>query len=152
MRVLLVTSLFLSLSAMADIAVPAVKKAKIGKAVKKEVKLIPMEAIFNFNASSYSPKVPEGSFAMVGSFNTQTRELILTGDHWIKQPPDYDMVNLKGKINDDGTSFNGRVIYDGCKEFVLKRTDREPTTPLSGKWEGSYICHQGVTTLKLVIK
>jgi hypothetical protein len=111
-----------------------------------------IKALFQFYSTTYSPKVPTGSFSMEGSFDEKDRILSLTGTEWIKRPENYEMVSLKGTINSESTSFTGRVLFEGCKEFVLKRTSRVAGSPIAGKWEGSYICAQGVTGLTLTVK
>lgn len=119
---------------------------------KKVEGRFPINANFNFSASAYNPAIPEGSFSMRGTFDKKSRVLNLKGESWIKRPANYELVDLTGKINKEGTSFRGRVKFDGCKEFILKRTSRGGETPYSGSWEGSYICAQGVTSLKLILK
>jgi hypothetical protein len=135
----------------ADLSVES-QTSKVPTTSKKQAQVIPMEATFKFFASSYSPNIPEGSFMMSGTFNNKSRELLLSGTKWIKRPLNYEMVTLKGKINDEATSFKGRVDFEGCKEFVLKRTTVENSSPFAGKWEGSYICAQGVTGLTLTLQ
>jgi hypothetical protein len=140
-----------SFGAMADLESVKLPKGPL-PSDKQESLVRSVKAIFQFSSTSYSPNVPSGSFSMGGAFDERSRVLDLKGISWIERPENYDMVPLKGKINAAGTSFTGRVAYEGCKEFVLKRTKKEDHNSYSGKWEGSYICGQGVTSLVLTVK
>lgn len=140
--------LFLSISAFADLSgpkkLPPPPPAGEGK--------MAINAVFEFGPSQYNKEIPKGAFGMKGSFDHGSREFSLKPVKWINRPENYEMVEMTGKVNAEGTSFTGKVNFDDCKEFILKRMSRNGSSLISGKWEGSYICAQGVTSLKLTIK
>lgn len=118
---------------------------------KAESKM-PIRGEFNFYATEQNPKVPSGSYIMQGTFDLQSRALDLKGASWVKRPANYEMVPLKGKISEDGSKFIGRIQFEGCKEFTLVRISREGESLYGGKWEGGYVCSQGVTGVTLTLK
>lgn len=113
---------------------------------------MPLKAEFHFYATDQNPKVPAGTYLMSGTFDEQGRKLELKGTSWVQRPANYEMVPLKGKINEDGSKFIGRIQFEGCKEFTLIRISWEGTSPIAGKWQGGYVCSQGVTGLTLTLK
>ena len=119
--------------------------------VKEEPKIIPVTAVFHFYATTRSPEVPTGTYSMRGSYNRENGELELGGSAWINRPAGYDMVPLKGRIGSDET-FTGRIEFQDCEEFTLRRTTRIPGLDIGGNWEGSYVCFQGETGLTLTIQ
>lgn len=87
-----------------------------------------VRGIFRFNSARWNGgenrTVPEGRFAMIGRLDDQG-QIILLGDHWIQQPPDYAMVNLAGVVTRQG----GTVVIAGnvrgapsCTTFQVSRS------------------------------
>jgi hypothetical protein len=79
-----------------------------------------VQATFNFYSTADNT-VPTGSFAMQGTFSGGV--LTLDGDHWIVQPPSYQMVGLTANVQ--GTSpatITGQVTNGvGCTTFAIQR-------------------------------
>lgn len=109
-------------------------------------------ATFNFYATAQNPGLPEGSYLMHGSYDQKSGKLHLGGVSWIQRPAHYDMVPLSGKINSDHTLFEGRIEFQGCQKFVLRRQSKTEGSPISGVWTGEYDCTQGATGLTLTIQ
>lgn len=112
---------------------------------------IPLTASFNFYPSVQNPQIPSGTFNMEGVFTEEGGKLQLNGVEWVDRPPQYDMVPLVGRINEDKNLFIGSIEFPGCEEFTLKRTSVKEGTPLAGAWVGTYTCSQGSTGLTLTI-
>jgi hypothetical protein len=132
-------------------APPVVKKAPKTPDPPKPKKVYRLSAKFQFFAIAENPTLPDGTYLMQGSFNTKTRLLRLGGVSWEKRPENYDMVPLSGHIDESNQSFRGRIEFQGCQVFNLKRLTRVGSSPISGVWEGKYSCGQGPTGLKLTI-
>lgn len=81
-------------------------------------------AAFNFFAVPGNLSVPSGSFTMTGTYSATGMEL--NRSHWITQPADYIMANLKaGPPTDGGTVLNGTVVVpglSGCTTFSVRRS------------------------------
>lgn len=77
--------------------------------------------VFHFYADPSNPNVPTGCFAMAGTFDRSTGQLHLLGDHWIIQPPGYEMVGLDGQLNGTGGGLGGTVAHPYCSTFTLTR-------------------------------
>jgi hypothetical protein len=87
-----------------------------------------VRALFHFNATPSNPKVPEGCFAMLGTFEPGSRHIRLAPDAWILRPTGYIMVGLDGHLNSAGTKLTGRVTEAaGCTNFELQRVASKPT-------------------------
>lgn len=120
--------------------------------VKAEPKIVPITAVFHFYATARSPEVPTGTYSMRGTYNKETGDLELGGTAWINRPSkDYGMVPLTGSIGQNEV-FTGRIEYEHCDQFSLRRTQRISSSDIGGSWEGSYICGQGETGLTLTIQ
>lgn len=114
--------------------------------------VISITAIFHFYATQANPNVPTGTYSMQGTFNHDDGELSLGGISWINRPPGYDMIPLSGRINPHANQFEGRVEFPGCQTFTLQRTTQIMNSPISGQWDGIYVCSQGETGLTLTIQ
>ena len=112
---------------------------------------IPLTATFNFYPSVQNPDIPSGTFNMEGVFTEEGGRLQLNGVGWVDRPPQYDMVPLVGRINEDKNLFTGSIEFPGCEEFTLKRTSVKDGSPLAGAWVGTYKCSQGSTGLTVTI-
>lgn len=128
---------------VASIPVPQTKQ-KTGK--------IAVSAIFNFFGPTTNPGLPKGSYKMEGTYNQETGFLQLGGVEWIDRPTHYEMVPLKGKIDQDQKVFVGNIEFPDCREFKLKRNTQASGSPVAGNWEGVYVCSQGETGLKLTLQ
>ena len=76
---------------------------------------------FSFFALDDNPDVPRGRFAVSATFNTESRSVTVKGVRWIEQPRNYLMVNLIGKLSDDGRQIEGKVEFSGCTSFRVAR-------------------------------
>jgi hypothetical protein len=153
---LLFVMIFLSLIQQKDIPKEVKKEITKSKTTtqKPTIKQInfPVTAIFNFYGTKDNPAVPNGSYMMQGNYNSKSGDLKLGGTSWLERPANYDMVPLSGIINDAKSAFTGRIEFQGCRLFTLKKVSSLGTTPISGKWEGEYDCSQGLTGLTLTIE
>jgi hypothetical protein len=113
---------------------------------------IAVNATFNFFAPASNPGLPEGSYAMEGTFNQDTGFLQLGGVEWLNRPANYEMVPLKGTIDSAREVFTGNIEFPDCREFTLKRITKGSGSPIAGKWKGSYVCSQGETGLILTFQ
>lgn len=137
------------------IEVPPVVVKKEAKELEKtpsKPTKISVNAIFHFSAPASNPRLPTGTYAMEGTYEAKDGTLRLGGVSWINRPQGYDMVPLSGEISDDGTTFTGRIEFQGCEVFTLRRTSQLSHSFIAGKWEGSYFCTQGETALSLTIQ
>lgn len=156
---LLFVMVFVSL--LQEKAPPVVKtETKIKTVTKTIIKQVQapqlvhaIDAKFFFYATSSNPGIPSGKFSMRGTYDVKSNQLHLGGKKWIVKPPvDIGMVSLSGTIDKSKSLFTGRVDFEGCQMFTLKRQSKGSTSPISGSWQGTYSCAQGVTGLTLIIK
>lgn len=118
----------------------------------KTATILPVTAIFHFYGVNNNPDQPVGTYAMNGTFDKKSGELALGGVSWISRPEGYDMVPLKGRINGAANSFTGKIDFQDCEEFTLKRKSKIAGSDIAGEWAGSYVCFQGETGLTLTIQ
>ena len=136
---------------------PVQKKVVAKKPAPAKPVVVAVNAVFHFYPSASSPNIPSGKYAMGGQFNSKTGELQLGGTSWISRPKgqaaniEIDMVPLSGVIDSSNRTFTGRIEFSNCREFNLYKVEEFSTTPISGKWEGTYTCLQGTTGLTLTI-
>ncbi len=132
-------------------AKPVEKKtqAPVVEASKPKAQIVAVNAIFNFYPTQSNPSLPSGSYHMNGTFDEATGQLQLGGSSWIKRPANYDMVPLKGNIDKATNTFRGRIEFQGCLEFVLRKETADQS--FRGSWSGTYNCTQGETGLTLTI-
>ena len=88
---------------------------------------------FAFFPLDDNPKVPKGRFAVAGTFSSTSGSVAVKGVRWIEQPTNYLMVDLSGRLSDDGRSIDGKVEFSGCTSFhVMREGDARPTTKAKG--------------------
>jgi len=156
---LLFVMVFLSLVQQKEI-IPEKAKPKATPKVVRKTKPQPkpvktfytVKANFNFYGTGSNQSIPSGKYVMQGSYDTKTGKLQLGGIAWLNRPPQYDMVPLSGKINENQDTFTGRVESIGCKTFTLSRKSKSSGSPIAGEWVGTYNCSQGDTGLTLTIQ
>lgn len=109
-------------------------------------------ALFNFYGTASNPSIPSGTYRMSGTYDQKSGKLFLGGTEWINQPQNYEMVPLGGTVEKSEDFFTGRIQFQGCKQFSLRRESKSDSTPISGSWKGQYDCTQGMTGLTLTIQ
>jgi hypothetical protein len=124
-------------------------KAPMAEQAAPTPKIVSVSAIFNFYPTKSNPTLPSGSYHMNGSFDEATGQLQLGGSGWIKRPENYDMIPLKGSIDKATNTFRGKIEFQGCLEFVLRKETADQS--FRGSWSGTYNCTQGETGLTLTI-
>ena len=82
------------------------------------------DALFHFKADRSNPGVPEGCFAMSGTYDS--RHLRLHATDWIVRPPGYLTVDVSADVGPDGQSASGAVTGPGCTRLPLRRAKRDP--------------------------
>lgn len=78
-----------------------------------------LAATINFYPVPSNPTVPKGSYAMTGKYSA-AGGLVLTPDHWINQPPGYEMVPFSAP-GPSGNSMQGTVQSAGCSTFSVTK-------------------------------
>ena len=78
-----------------------------------------LQATVDFYPVSSNPSVPNGSYVMTGDYSS-SGGLVLTPDHWINQPPGYEMVGFSSP-GPSGNSMQGTVQFDGCTTFSVSK-------------------------------
>ena len=81
-----------------------------------------VEARFDFYAVPENPGVPSGSYLMIGVLFSDG-SLHLDPLRWIRQPPGYVMVPLRGQvaIEEGQLVYKGSIPVDGCGAFRVVR-------------------------------
>lgn len=87
-----------------------------------------LDGLFHFHASPRNPGVPEGCFAMAGTYDGRSREMSLSAGRWLLQPFGYVTVDLAGRLQPGGTRIIGQVVGPLCRGFELHRTSGKPRT------------------------
>ena len=78
-----------------------------------------LQATIDFYAVSSNPDVPNGSYVTTGDYSS-SGGLVLTPDHWINQPPGYEMVGFSSP-GPSGSSMQGTVQFTGCSTFSVSK-------------------------------
>ncbi|HWO87533.1 MAG TPA: hypothetical protein VNL98_00125 [Gemmatimonadales bacterium] len=78
-----------------------------------------LEARFEFRALPSNPSVPSGEYWMAGWVTTDGH-VALVGVEWIRQPPNYIMVGLWGRLSADRRRFSG-IVPECAAPFSLVR-------------------------------
>ncbi len=124
----------------------------VPKATPTKPAIMSVNASFNFYATTQNPSLPEGTYLMQGRYDSRDGKLQLGGLSWVNRPENYDMVPLSGTIDLATETFKGRIEFQGCKVFTLKRVSKGSGSPIAGRWKGQYDCTQGITGLTLTIE
>jgi hypothetical protein len=86
---------------------------------------VDVEATFEF---TYDPESSddddsdraEGLYRMRGKYEVKSRRLALKPEAWVREPPGYVMVGLRGTLARSGESLSGTVEGPGCSTFETK--------------------------------
>jgi hypothetical protein len=154
---LLFVMIFVSLLQQKEISPTPTETKPVAK-TPVEAKPKPVEKILSsinstFEFYSLGGSSFKGSFLMEGLYNKDTGNLNLAPARWINKPAgNVGMVPLSGKVSADKMTFTGRVEFQGCKTFDLKRIKINQGSPIAGVWKGKYTCQQGSTGLNLTIQ
>ena len=80
-----------------------------------------IEAQFRFYALPENRRVPTGAFELTGTYNLALRILDLYPSKWLERPEGYDLVGVKGVLDEDGQSLKGALDGAGCGAIILRR-------------------------------
>ena len=90
-------------------------------------------ATFAFYATDSNPDIPSGKYTMRGTYSDEGIELIQ--DKWVKQPPGWEMVDLRsGPLAKGDTSLAGDVTTEGCKTFSLEKDTPAAPAEWPAEW------------------
>ena len=73
-----------------------------------------IEAVFDF---SHAASGASGAYVVVG--NVLRNHVTLQPQQWLRRPPGYVMVGMRGEIR--GDTFSGRIDDPSCEGFSLRR-------------------------------
>jgi len=80
-----------------------------------------VNATFIFYPLPSNPDVRSGSFAMTGSYSAEG--VVLTPDHWISEPPGYEMVGLASVLAPGNQNvLEGQITTSGCTTFSVQKS------------------------------
>jgi len=74
------------------------------------------DAIFNFEDTRHGTS---GAFHMTGTHDFATHEATFVPGEWIRQPPNFVTVGMKGTVH--GATFAGDITMRGCTSFSITR-------------------------------
>lgn len=74
-------------------------------------------AFFHFQGGMFNPAVPEGCFAMAGTYDPKTRRLMLAPRGWLLHPLGYGALALEGVLDPRSAQLDGRITGPGCSRF-----------------------------------
>lgn len=78
-------------------------------------------ATVNFYADPSNPNVPNGKYALTGTYSASG--VSLTPNHWIQQPSGYVMVPFDANpLTGDDKSMTGTIPSQGCTTFTANKT------------------------------
>lgn len=80
-----------------------------------------LRALFAFYAKTENPDVPSGCFEMSGRVIPRTNQVQFDGGKWLRRPPGWGVVDLRGVVDAAADSIAGRVSTSGCQDFRLTR-------------------------------
>lgn len=79
-----------------------------------------LKAVFAFQ--TYRGQIGKGALRMVGDFDARTGAIRLRPTTWIERPPGYLTVGIEAKLEAQQSRISGRILADGCSDFVLNRS------------------------------
>lgn len=80
------------------------------------------QAVFAFSPAVQNLNVPSGEFLMAGRVEIVANGILnLKQSRWIRQPYGFEMVDLIGRVSADGKTIQGKVITNGCTDFLITR-------------------------------
>jgi hypothetical protein len=65
---------------------------------------------------------PEGAFHQAGK--VIGNHLYLKGDYWYQDAPGFLTVDFDGDFTDDGRTYQGKVAFQGCETFEVRKEGR----------------------------
>jgi hypothetical protein len=101
------------------------------KAVKQ------ITARFRFYALPENPGVPSGEYELSGRFDPVLGLVDLKPSKWIDRPDSYNMVALRGVLDEEVQTLKGAMDTEGCGVIVLRRTAGEAAQPQAAQPLGS---------------
>jgi hypothetical protein len=84
-------------------------------------------ATFHFFPVKSNPDVPEGTFAMKGTYNVT--DFDLKGDYWVKKPDTWGMLDIAGKVPTDTSEKLSGSLPGACHTYELEKTSTTTSKP-----------------------
>jgi hypothetical protein len=78
-----------------------------------------VEGTLTFFPLPTNPSVPRGCYRVAGQVDEASRSIELRGGQWLRQPPGYHTVDLRGRIGADA-GISGQVMAGECSQFQLQ--------------------------------
>ncbi|HAH65799.1 MAG TPA: hypothetical protein DCL72_10075 [Rhizobiales bacterium] len=102
----------------------------------EDIKHIQIAARFHFYALPENPAVQSGEFELSGTFDPDLGLLDLYPSKWIDRPDGYNLVGLRGMLEEDRQGLKGAIDAAGCGAIVLRRAadaaQDQPVQPSPG--------------------
>jgi hypothetical protein len=102
----------------------------------EDIKHIQIAARFHFYALPENPAVRSGEFELSGTFDPDLGLLDLYPSKWIDRPDGYNLVGLRGMLEEDRQGLKGAIDVAGCGAIVLRRAadaaQDQPVQPSPG--------------------
>lgn len=75
-----------------------------------------IDAVFDFDLNN---RTAAGAFYLSGNYYPESNVATFDPGKWIRQPSGYSTVGMDGKVSNDGQSYEGKILFQGCKSFQL---------------------------------
>jgi hypothetical protein len=82
---------------------------------------------FHFFPLKSNPDVPEGTFAMKGTYSVS--DFDLKGDYWVEKPETWGMVDIAGKVPTGASEKLSGSLTGACRTYELEKTSTTTSKP-----------------------
>ncbi len=86
------------------------------------------DGVFKFYATEKNPSIPEGSYAVYGQYDQESKRILINPGNWIKRPRNFYNTVIVGSFDFSKDLFSAYFQgVSGCTSFEAHRVGAQPT-------------------------
>ena len=86
------------------------------------------DGVFKFYATDKNPSIPEGSYAVYGQYDKESKRILINPGNWIKRPRNFYNTVIVGSFDSTKDAFSAYFQgVSGCTSFEAHRVGPQPT-------------------------